>query len=107
MLHRVKEIEYLDGYRLKLRFGNGKVKVVDLAEEMKHAKNLFLDLVNTDYFKKVECDGISISWPNGIDFCPDWLYKNGKDIVQPKQIHPKRRKASRVFGIREKPKVKT
>ena len=83
-MYRVKKVEYLDGYRLKLTFNNASIRIVDLADELKDAKNLFLDLIDKDYFKKVECDGFSIIWPNGIDFCPDLLYKMGKSVTRAK-----------------------
>jgi hypothetical protein len=79
MLQRVKKVEYLNGYKLKLRFRSGEVKIIDLSNEMKKAKNFFRDLVDIDYFKQVKCDGFSICWPNGIDYCPNWLHANSKD----------------------------
>lgn len=84
-MNRVKKVEYLDGYRLKLKFDNGKVKVIDLEDELRGAKNNFRDLKDISYFKKVKCDGFSIIWPNDIDFCPNWLYKHAKDIPSTKK----------------------
>ncbi|HSX37633.1 MAG TPA: DUF2442 domain-containing protein [Chlamydiales bacterium] len=80
MSHIVKKVEWLGEYKLKLHFDNGKIKTVDLASDMKKAKNLFLDLVDIDYFKQVKCDGYSIIWPNGIDYCPDVLYSMGENV---------------------------
>lgn len=99
MLHRVKRVEYLTDYKLKLYFTNGKIKVIDLADDLIKAKNMFLDLADIDYFRKVTCDGYSICWPNGIDFCPDWLYMNSKDLVR---MPPKRRKSSTKTKFRKK-----
>jgi hypothetical protein len=95
-MYRVKKVEYLDGYRLKLRFNNGQKRIIDLSGELKNAKNKFLDLVDLSYFKKVECDGITILWPNGIDFCPEWLFMNSKEVNQT----PKKRPAGRAFRRR-------
>lgn len=95
MLARVKKVEYIDGYRLKIQFTNGKTKIVDLEGRLKKAKNLFLDLKDIDYFQKVECDGYSICWPNGIDYCPDLLYSIGEDIQLPTQTRKKPSKVSR------------
>jgi len=102
MLRRVKKVEYLSGYRLRLQFDNGRIKVVDLEGILKNAKNMFLQLVDINYFKKVESDGYSICWPNGIDFCPNLLYRTGKDIVQ----KPKRRNPSRGIKTRRKSRLK-
>ena len=93
MSHRVKKVEWLGEYKLKLHFNNGKIKAVDLAGDMKKAKNLFLDLVDVDYFRKVKCDGFSIVWPNGIDYCPDVLYEMGQNIIQPIRKHKRTSRA--------------
>jgi hypothetical protein len=92
MLHTIKKVEWLEEYKLKLHFNDKSVKMVDLAAMLKKAKNMFLPLVNIDYFKKVECDGTTICWPNGVDLCPDFLFQMGKSITQPNR---KLRKASR------------
>ena len=73
-MYRIAEVEYLDGYRLRLFFTNKEVRIINLSNHLKKAQNMFLDLVNIDCFKKVHCDGYSIVWPNGIDYCPDWLH---------------------------------
>jgi len=41
MLPRVKKVAYVDGYRLKIQFTNGKTKIVDLEERLKKAKKIF------------------------------------------------------------------
>lgn len=101
MLRRVKKVDYLSEYKLKIQFDNGIVKVVDLERMLKGAKNLFLQLVDIDYFKKVECDGYSICWPNGIDFCPNLLYKAGKSIPG---LSKKRKSSSTKLKVRKKSK---
>jgi hypothetical protein len=103
MLYRVKKVEYLDGYRLKLKFTNGSIRIVDLSNRLKSAKNLFLDLTDLDYFKQVKCDGYSIIWPNGIDFCPNVLYEMGKPVTETKK---KQRKTASVSARRKRSKLK-
>ena len=93
MSHRVKKVEWLCEYKLKLQFSDGKIKKIDLADDLKKAKNMFLDLVDINYFKQVKCDGFSIVWPNGIDYCPDVLYEIGKDV------NPLRRKRKRTSPV--------
>lgn len=105
MLHRVKKVEYLSEYKLKIQFNIGKSKEVDLAGMLKNAKNMFLDLKDIEYFKKVECDGYSICWPNGIDICPDVLYSMAKDISRPAKKYAK--KAKTKLKARKQPKLKT
>ena len=106
MLHKVKKVEWLGEYKLRLQFNDGKIKIVDLSEDMKKAKNLFLDLVNVDYFKQVECDGFSICWPNGIDYCPDLLYKM-RVTQNTKKPRARKRKARVISKVRKIRKSKT
>jgi len=80
MLHTVKGVEYLNGYKLKLMFDDGKAKVVDFETRLQNAKNMFLPLKDVAYFKKVKSDGTTLIWPNGLDLCPDALYEKGKDL---------------------------
>jgi hypothetical protein len=80
MLHTIKNVEYLEDYKLKLLFDDGKFKIVDFENRLKEAKNMFLPLKDIDYFKKVKTDGSTLVWPNGLDLCPDALYDRGKDI---------------------------
>lgn len=80
MLHSVKKVDYVEGYKLKLHFENKSIRIVDLASMLKQATNMFIPLKNLEYFKQVSCDGITISWPNGVDLCPDVLYKISKPL---------------------------
>lgn len=80
MLHTIKKVEYIDHYKLKLVFSNRQTKIVDLESVLKKAKNMLVPLKDIDYFKQVETDGITLCWPNGVDFCPDVLYEMGKNV---------------------------
>lgn len=98
MLHTVKKVEYLDGYKLKLTFNNRKAKILDFEDRLQYAKNMFVPLKDINYFKKVISDGTTLVWPNGLDLCPDSLYEMGTEIQQQKkQTKPRlrrRKKAS-------------
>lgn len=82
---RVKKVNYLEEYKLKLLFSNNETKIVDLETMVKKGKGIFLPLKNLEYFKKVALDDcqLSICWPNGADICPDVLYEMGK-LAKPK-----------------------
>jgi hypothetical protein len=86
---RIKEVEYIKEYKLKLFFNNSKSKVVDLEEIVKKGKGMFSPLKNLEYFKQVlvDSDGITICWPNGADLSPDVLYEMGKDVEKTKKKH--------------------
>ncbi len=103
MLHTIKKVEHVEGYKLKLNFSDGSVKIVDLANMLKRAKNMFLPLVDIEYFKKVKCDGITISWPNGIDLCPDMLFRMGTNITRSKRMG---HKIPRIIKTRRKSSLK-
>lgn len=95
-MHRVKKIEYIEGYKLRLTFGDRVVKVVDFEPYL--VKGVFLPLRDIECFKQVFIDGHSIAWPNGADFCPDVLYEIGKTCVDKpitsKLLYRKRRSSS-------------
>jgi len=100
MTHTITKVEYIEGYKIKLHFDDRSVKIVDLENMLKNAKNMLLPLKDLEYFKKVRCDGYSVVWPNGVDFCPDVLYKAGKKVLRsrgrrghPPLKGPSRRKA--------------
>ena len=72
--------EYLDGYRIKVTFDNGIVKIRDFKEEIFRFQdsNVVKPLVDPDYFKKFKIVNNygGLEWPNGYDCCPNWLYNN-------------------------------
>lgn len=90
---RVKKVDYVSAYKLKILFGNGNTKIVDIEPIIKKGKRIFQPLKDIDYFKKVSLDDevhpLSICWPNGADICPDVLYEIGKEITRKKATVPK------------------
>lgn len=104
MLHLIKKVEYLEEYKLKLHFNDKSVRIVNLVNVLRDAKNLFLPLKDVDYFKQVKCDGTTICWPNGVDLCPDVLYKMGK-AIKSRKSKPIRSKS--LGKSRKKSKIKT
>ncbi len=99
MLHTVKKAKYLDGYRVQLSFDDKKVKIVDLQDMLKDAKNMFLALKEINFFKKVKSDGTTLVWPNGVDLCPDVLYEMGKTVTV-------RKKTSKPPSSSDKPQTR-
>ncbi len=115
MSHIIKKVKHLKDYKLIVQFDDGSMKEVDLIDTINRAKGSLLLLRDVEYFKKVKCDGITIVWPNGVDLCPDNLYKIGKSITKPKKkqlktaikTKKKQRKTSSVSARRKKPKLKS
>ncbi len=55
-------------------------KVFDVKPYLSH--NAFKQLNDKVLFNTVKIDGLSISWLNGADICPDELYNNSKSISE-------------------------
>jgi len=74
-MHRVTELRALEGYTLELHFDDGSVKIVDLRPFI--GKGISAPLLDHNYFARVEIDSAGgIGWPNGYDFCPNFLYQD-------------------------------
>ncbi len=88
MLIRVKKVEYLREYKLKIFFNDGKTKIVDFENWISEGKGYLRLLKDVEFFKKVHLDDCkySICWPNGADFCPDVLYEVGQDVPKNRVI---------------------
>jgi hypothetical protein len=76
MILQVIKAEYLKDYTIKIYFNNGDEKIVDLSNEL--YGTVFEPLKNTNYFKNFSICCNTISWPNGADFAPEYLYGGGK-----------------------------
>lgn len=71
MLH-VTSAQYLDGFRIRLRFNNGAEGDVDLAGAL--TGPVFAPLQNPDEFRRFKVEGHTVSWANGADFAPEFLH---------------------------------
>jgi len=71
---KIIDAEYLRDYVLWLKFSDGVVGEVDLKDEL-HGE-IFEALKDKEYFRKfiLNPDWLTISWPNGADFAPEFLY---------------------------------
>ncbi|MEI6754024.1 MAG: DUF2442 domain-containing protein [Paludibacter sp.] len=64
---------YLTDYTVFLKFNDGVEGKVDLKNQLKG--EIFNPLKDINYFKQFELDGWTITWENGADFAPEFLYK--------------------------------
>lgn len=80
MFLHVTKVSHLKGYSLRLEFNDGKVKEVDLGNEL--YGEAFEPLKDLEFFKKVYVnpDTNTIEWPNGADFAPEYLYETGEEV---------------------------
>ena len=71
-MNKIVGIELLGDYLLLLKFDDGEFKKIDF--EFLIGKGIGAALLDKDYFKQVALDnGGGIEWPNGMDFCPNFL----------------------------------
>lgn len=69
----IKKAEYMDGYRLRLFFDNGEVRIVDLESSL--SGSVFQPLIDPDYFRRFTIPFNTVQWENGADFAPEYLYE--------------------------------
>jgi hypothetical protein len=75
MFPRPISVEYLGEYTLALAFEDGVRAHLDFSP-MVNQHGVFADLKNTEIFRRVAIDveAQTLTWPNGVDLCPDVLY---------------------------------
>lgn len=84
---RVKAVDALDGYRLRVRFIDGLEGEVDMSEFV-HAADagVFAALADPDVFGHVYVELGAVTWPGEIDLAPDAMHdeieKNGIWILK-------------------------
>ena len=78
MIPRVIDARYEHDYVIHLRFEDGTEGDVDLKEEL--YGEVFLKLLDIEYFKRFEVhpELHTLTWPNGADFAPEFLYEKTK-----------------------------
>ncbi len=74
MLHYIKQVLPLKNFHLHVTFKNGEAKVFNARPYL--SGPIFAALHDPRYFEQVKVDPISgsIFWPNGADFCPDFVH---------------------------------
>jgi hypothetical protein len=75
MVPRIIYATYIKDYVINLRFSDGSEGEVDLEQEIDGT--IFEPLKKLTYFKSFSLDEElhTITWPNGADFAPEFLYK--------------------------------
>ena len=70
------EVKALKSYKLEVKFEDGKKGIFDVSPYLEFVQ--FKELKDENIFNTVKIDGLSISWSNGADICPDELYNGTK-----------------------------
>ncbi|MCX7015739.1 MAG: DUF2442 domain-containing protein [Candidatus Sumerlaeota bacterium] len=77
---RVKAVQPLAEYRLRLEFTNGEVGIYDCTPLLDFG--VFRELKDIRYFNRVRVFLGSVAWPHEQDICPDTLYLESAKIRQ-------------------------
>ena len=71
-MNKIISFKILENYQIWIHFQDGETKTIDFYPLL--GKGLSSLLLDKEYFKKVSIDnGGGLEWPNGIDFCPNFL----------------------------------
>jgi len=76
----VKNARYLQDYKIEIEFSDNKKGIVDLSDDL--YGEVFEPLKDKDIFSKIKVDRDleTITWENGADLAPEYLYyKSFKD----------------------------
>jgi hypothetical protein len=72
-MHRILSVTPKENFHLQLRFEDGKIKMVDCTSFI--GQGMGAPLLDANYFNQVSLEpGGGITWPNGFDCCPNFLY---------------------------------
>jgi hypothetical protein len=82
-MNKIIDLKVLNEKNIRIHFQDGDSKVIDFSPFI--GKGISAQLLDPIFFAKVSIDnGGGIEWPNGFDFCPNFLkeYKvNEKELV--------------------------
>jgi hypothetical protein len=71
---KINKIKYLEDYQIRINFTDGIVKVINFKPLLKG--EIYAPLKDLEFFRQVYLDCGTVSWPNGADFAPEYLYKS-------------------------------
>jgi hypothetical protein len=78
---RVKGLSILADYRLAVTFQDGTSGVADLsAVTSAHGCGIYEPLKDPSYFKQARLEMGVVTWPNGADLDPAWMYEELKQL---------------------------
>jgi hypothetical protein len=73
ILIKVIGAKYLKLFKVELEFSNGSIGQIDLEKEL--WGEAFQPLLDQSYFAKFKLIHGTLTWPNGADFAPEFLYE--------------------------------
>ena len=73
---RVKKVNPLNNYKLKVIFSDNSHGIFDCSQYLE--TGVFKELKNVKYFNQVKVVGGTVVWPHEQDFCPDTIFLDAK-----------------------------
>ncbi len=70
-LSSILSVEVLEDYNLLITFEDGFAKKINIKSFIKNGVSSSLN--DRNFFKQVKVENGYITWPNGFDFCPEFL----------------------------------
>ena len=85
---RVKSVQHVRDYVLELHFSDGSQGQIDFRNRIVGRGGVFASLEDIDVFRQVRVDpeAGTITWPNGVDFCPDVLHHEAMGAPLPQLL---------------------
>ena len=78
-LIRIVDGDYIKDYTMYLKFSNGETRRIDFLPLLKGTKRE--ELKDMNKFIQFGLTHWTLEWYNGIDFAPDFLYKQGEKVA--------------------------
>ncbi len=79
-MDRIVFVQPHPDFSIHIRFADGLAKRIDLRPFI--GEGISAPLANWDYFRRVAIDeGGGIYWPNGYDFCPEFLHDDVPEMM--------------------------
>lgn len=82
MFIEITSAKYLGDYRIEAVFNNGVVKEIDLSKHL--TGKIFKPLKDKKLFSRFDIQLNTISWQNGADFAPEFLFEIGQEVKKKK-----------------------
>ncbi len=83
---KLRKVEKLGGYRLRLFFSNGDVGEHDFSDLVSKTGEMVVPLKDEAYFARVFVDFGAPTWPNGFDLAPYALHAEMKAAGEIRQL---------------------
>lgn len=79
----VTKAEHIKNFKIHLLFNDEASGIVDLENHLDG--KVFEPLRDLDFFKRFDLDSWTLTWPNGADYSPEFLY----DLIMNRLEHEK------------------